>query len=158
MRSRSGAHSEHFLHRHVLDPGLDKHLASWPVADARVQLPRVRLGVQDQTLGSQRPALGIGPLEQLCRDPLTAGIGPDRQPAELDGVADVQQPAGADKLAVGDGHQMDAFLVAAVELLELGDALLPAEDLVPERERLLYLIVPARAADLVGDKRPLPTA
>ena len=75
-----------------------------------------------------------------------------RQPAELDRRADDQQPAGGEQLAVGDGDQVDALAVAAVELLALGHALLDAEHLVAQLERRRHLLVAARAADLVGER------
>ena len=57
----------------------------------------------------------------------------------------------ASRVAVGDGDEVHALAVAAVELLVDGHALLDAEDVVAQRQRRRHLGVAARAADLVGE-------
>ena len=80
------------------------------------------------------------PAEQRGGDPLPPRRPPDRQPAELGGRADQQDPAGGEQLAVAHGDQVDALGVAAVELVALGHALLDAEHVVAELERRRQLL------------------
>src|SRR5450631_1077790 len=120
------------LHCDVLDTGLDEDPAARAITGAVVELAGVRLRVQDQTPPPGRECLLLGGLEQRAGYPAPARGLTDGEAAELGSGADEQQPTGAEHLAIGDRDQMHGVVIPAIGLLVLGDALLLAEDLVPE--------------------------
>src|SRR5579875_2107721 len=136
------------LHRHMLDPGLPEHAAVRPVARVLVQLAGVGLGMQDDAPRAGVQALAVGGLQQSGGDVATASGSAHGQAAELRRRADQDDPARGEDLALLDGDEMKALVIAAVELLTLGNALLDDEHVMAQGDRRLELLLAADPADL----------
>src|SRR3954454_16830105 len=104
------------LHANVLDPGLHEPAAALRVPGGAVQPAGAGLGVEHDALrpGGVRLLLGEG--EQAAADPAPPRLALHQDPAEPARRPREQQPAGADDGAALDRHQVDGFVVAAVDL------------------------------------------
>ena len=109
--------------------------------------------MQHDPTAMREARLGVGEVEQRRGDPAPARVLADGQPAELGGAADHHDPAGAEQLAVLDRDQVDALVIAAVELVVLGHPLLDAEHRVAQLQGRGELVLVARPPDLV-EHRP----
>src|SRR5438309_5796524 len=108
--------------------------------------------MQYQPPAAGGPRLALGRLEQGGGDSTAPGGGTDRESRELCGLADHQDPACAEQVAILDCDEMDAFVIAAVQLLVLGHALLNAEDVVTKHQRGAQLVPVARPPYLVAHR------
>src|SRR5579875_339959 len=144
--------SEQLLHRDVLDVGLHELAPARHVAGLVIQRAGIGLGVQDDAVGTARPGLLVGGVEERRGDALTAGAALDRQTAELDCGAHEHQPAGGHELAILNGDQVQGPAVAPVALLVAGYALFDAEDIMAKRKRRLELLFGPEAPDLEAER------
>ena len=104
-------------HHHVLDPGVEEHVAVRGVSGARVERPGGELGGERDALRVQLARPDVGLDQQLGGQAAAAVAGRHGHAPELDLAAVGQQAAGADNRAVVDDDEVQRVVVEPVELL-----------------------------------------
>jgi 1-acyl-sn-glycerol-3-phosphate acyltransferase len=153
---------EHATHPHVGDPGLLERLRFDLEAGAFVEPGGRQLGGQASSPAASLARAREREREHPRGDAAAAPVAFDRDAADLRLIAVEQQPQRANRLAtVGpQGDQMQGLVVAPVELLGAGHALLAAEHLLSHADGGLDVRRPRSPADLDlgGAHRPEASA